>query len=229
MRTAGTLQQRSKPPSNWSARPEPGLRKIDDQEFPVPRTLVIACGAIARELVRIKEANGWGHLEIQCLPAELHNRPERIPAAVKDKIEQQGANFEQVYVAYADCGTGGLLDRVLEGTGAERIPGAHCYEFYSGGETFAALAEEEPGTFFLTDFLVRHFDRLVFRGLGLDRQPELLNMYFGNYRRVVYLAQEVDPKLEAMAREQAGILGLDYNYRFTGDSPLTLALKTALE
>lgn len=191
--------------------------------------LVIACGAIARELVRVQRANGWRHLEIQCLPAELHNRPERIPGAVREKIESQRQDFARVFVAYADCGTGGLLDRVLQEGGAERIPGAHCYEFYAGREAFRELAAEEPGSFYLTDFLVRHFDRLVVRGLGLDRAPELMGAYFGNYRRVVYIAQKRDSELEAMARRHADFLGLDYVHRYHGDEPLTLTLRERLE
>lgn len=193
-----------------------------------PKLLVIACGAIARELVRIRELNGWDHVEFQCLPAELHNRPERIPGAVKAKIEAQADRYDSVFVAYADCGTGGLLDRALAGTGIGRIPGAHCYEFFAGGDVFHALADEEPGSFYLTDFLVRHFQRLVVQGLGLDRQPGLLPVYFGNYRRVVYLAQTRDPELEALAREHAAFLGLDYLYRYCGDGPLSLTLKPAL-
>lgn len=192
------------------------------------RVLVIACGAIARELVRIRNANNWAHIEFQCLPAELHNRPEKIPGEVRRKIEQEGAGFDRVFVAYADCGTGGLLDKVLEETGTERIPGAHCYEFYTGSEDFGRLAAEEPGTFFLTDFLAQHFDRLVIRGLGLDRRPELLPLYFGNYRRVLYLAQTHDAELQARARKAAESLGLEYACRYTGDEPLKLALKPAL-
>ena len=187
--------------------------------------LVIACGAIAKELVRIREMNGWDHIEYQCLPAELHNTPEKIPGAVIDKIEAQQENFDRIFVAYADCGTGGLLDKALAGTGVERIPGAHCYEFYAGSEIFHRLAEEELGSFYLTDFLVRHFDRLVVRGLGLDRQPQLKPVYFGNYKRVVYIAQTESEKLQSMARQQADFLGLDYCYRLLGDEPLSLVLK----
>jgi hypothetical protein len=178
--------------------------------------------------VRIRDLNAWDHVEFQCLPAELHNRPEKIPAAVLAKIEAARGRFERIFVAYADCGTGGLLDRALSGTGIERIPGAHCYEFFAGGPEFHRLAEEEPGTFYLTDFLVRHFQRLVVQGLGLDRRPELRPLYFGNYRRVVYLAQTRDPELEALARAHAGFLGLEYQYRYCGDQPLALVLKPVL-
>jgi hypothetical protein len=179
-------------------------------------------------LVRIRELNGWEHIEFQCLPAELHNRPEKIPAAVLAKIAAERDRFERVFVAYADCGTGGLLDKALAGTGVERIPGAHCYEFYAGAPLFAQLAEEEPGSFYLTDFLVRHFERLVVQGLGLDRQPSLLPVYFGNYRRVVYIAQTDDPALRELAQSHAEYLGLEYHYRPSGDGPLSLLLRPLL-
>ncbi len=191
--------------------------------------LIIACGAIAQELVRIRKLNGWDHIQFQCLPAELHNTPERIPAAVLEKIELERENFEHLFVAYADCGTGGLLDKALEGSGVERIPGAHCYEFFSGGDVFHRLAEEEPGSFYLTDFLVRHFERLVVRGLGLDRQPELMPLYFANYKRVVYLAQTESEELQQMARAHAEYLSLEYRYHFSGDGPLTLLLEPGLQ
>ena len=191
--------------------------------------LVIACGAIARELVRIREMNHWDHIQIQCLPAKLHNTPDRIPGAVRDRIEQEQENYDQVFVAYADCGTGGLLDKVLADTGIERIPGAHCYEFFAGSDIFHALAEQEPGSFYLTDFLVQHFGRLVISGLGLDRQPQLMPLYFGNYKRVVYLAQTKSAELRALAQSHAELLGLEYLYRFTGDHPLTLLLEPASE
>jgi hypothetical protein len=192
------------------------------------KVLVIACGAIARELVRIKDMNHWDHIEFQCLPAELHNTPDRIPAAVEAKLKSESSRYDKVFVAYADCGTGGMLDKVLDEYGIERIPGAHCYEFYAGSDAFHHLAEEEPGSFYLTDFLVRHFDRLVVKGLGLDRRPQLMPVYFKNYKRVVYLAQTESKELQTMARDQAEYLGLEYSYRFGGDGPLSMALKPVL-
>ena len=178
--------------------------------------LVIACGALAKEIIGLKRLNGWSHLRIQCLPAHLHNRPEKIPCAVRATIEEFRIEFDNIFVAYADCGTGGALDKVLTELGIERLAGAHCYEFYSGAAAFAALADEEPGTFYLTDFLTRHFDRLVKKGLGLDRHPELLATYFGNYRRLVYLSQTDSAELEQAARKHADYLGLDYDHRHTG-------------
>jgi 5-methyltetrahydrofolate--homocysteine methyltransferase len=165
------------------------------------------------------------HIEFQCLPAELHNRPDEIPAAVRGLIETYGGDFDRIFIGYADCGTGGLLDAELQGEEIQRIPGAHCYEFYSGSGTFEQLAGEEPGTFYLTDFLVHAFDRLVKEGLGLNRHPELMKQYFGNYRRVVYLAQRDCVKLQKMAREQADYLGLDYQYVYTGLEPLKQVLE----
>ena len=178
--------------------------------------LVIACGALAKEIVELKQLNGWSHLKIQCLPADLHNRPEKIPGAVRAAIEKYRPEFDQLFVAYADCGTGGALDKVLAEFGVERLAGAHCYEFYAGAAEFAELADEEPGTFYLTDFLTRHFDRLVKKGLGLDRHPELLATYFGNYRRLVYLSQTESAELEQAARKHAAYLGLEYQHRHSG-------------
>lgn len=186
--------------------------------------LLIACGALAREIVALKRANGWSTLDVQCLPPELHNRPEQIPAAVRDAIRAGRATHERVFVAYADCGTGGLLDSVLAQEGVERLPGAHCYQFFAGSQAFATLADEEPGTFYLTDFLVRHFERLVVAGLGLDRHPELTQEYFRNYRRLVYLVQARDEQLCAAARAAADRLGLDYEERETGYGELATQL-----
>jgi hypothetical protein len=181
-----------------------------------PRTLVVACGALAREMLAVVRLNGWTHVELACLPADLHNRPERIPEAVRGRIRDSRGRFERVLCLYGDCGTGGLLDRVLAEEGVQRIEGAHCYEFYAGAGAFAALHDAEPGTFYLTDYLVRHFDTLVVKGLGLDRHPELLGDYFGNYTRVVHLAQVEDPALSAAAAAAAQRLGLAFESRPTG-------------
>ena len=194
-----------------------------------PSTLLIACGALAREIMALIRANAWEHVSVQCLPAELHNRPEKIPAAVRAKIQAARGQFETIFVAYADCGTGGLLDKVLNEEGAERIPGAHCYEFFAGSQVFNALAEAEPGSFYLTDFLTRHFDRLIWKGLGIDRYPELASMYFGNYRKLVYLAQTEQPDLEAMAQAAAERLGLTYEYRLTGYGDLQRSLASVAD
>jgi hypothetical protein len=185
-----------------------------------PPVLVIACGALARELLTLVRSNHWEHVQVTCLPARLHNRPERIPQAVRDCIHAHRAAYRQIFVAYVDCGTGGELDRVLAEEGVERIPGAHCYEFLSGTEAFEQLADEEPGSFYLTDFLARHFDSLVIRGLGLDRHPELRALYFGNYRRMVYLLQQRNSDLIARAQAAADRLGLSLEIRHTGLEPL---------
>ncbi|MEE4216467.1 MAG: DUF1638 domain-containing protein [Xanthomonadales bacterium] len=190
--------------------------------------LVIACGAIARELVRIRDMNGWRHVQFQCLPASLHNSPDKIPGSVLDIVRAEQENYSRLFVAYADCGTGGALDKALEGTGVERIPGAHCYEFFAGSDVFLGLAEEEAGSFYLTDFLVQHFERLVIQGLGLDRNPELAPYYFKNYKRMVYLAQAESDKLQSLARSHAERLGLEYVYLYRGDDPLRAVLTPVL-
>jgi hypothetical protein len=188
-------------------------------------TLVLGCGALARELLELVDRNGLaGAVEVRCLPAPLHNRPEGIAPAVDAALREQAGQYERVFVAYADCGTGGALDAVLERHGVDRLPGAHCYAFYAGLAAFDALAAEEPGTFYLTDFLARSFDALVIRGLGLDRHPELLPVYFAGYRRVVYLSQHDDPELLAMARRAAERLGLAFEHRPTGYGLLGTAI-----
>ena len=189
------------------------------------RTLVLGCGALARELLELVERNGLaGAVDVRCLPAQLHNRPEEIAPAVDAKLGELAAGYDRMFVAYADCGTGGALDAVLARHGAERLPGAHCYAAYAGLAEFAALAEEEPGTFYLTDFLARSFDALVVRGLGLDRHPELLPVYFAGYRRVVYLSQHEDPEVLEMARRAAARLGLAFEHRPTGYGELGTAM-----
>lgn len=187
-----------------------------------PRILIIGCGALARELkVLTRDLPG---VEVRLLAATLHNRPERIPGAVRARIRAAHGTVDRIFVAYADCGTGGALDRVLADEGVERLPGAHCYAFYAGPDAFARLAEEEPGTFYLTDFLTRAFDRLVISGLGIDRHPELLPIYFGNYRRLAYLAQTDDPMLLATARRAADRLGLAFEHRSTGYGELATSI-----
>lgn len=187
--------------------------------------LVIGCGALAAELVELTRRAGLPAMDLTCLPASLHNRPERIPGAVARKIRRARADgYDRIFVAYADCGTGGLLDRMLEAEGVARLEGAHCYEVYAGRAAFAELSDEEPGTFYLTDFLARNFDRLVIRGLGLDRHPELLSLYFGNYRRLVYLAQTDDSALTARAEAGAERLGLTFERRLAGLGELAPAI-----
>ena len=179
--------------------------------------LVIGCGALARELVELTRRAGLPAMDLTCLPASLHNRPERIPGAVQARIRRARSDgYDRIFVAYADCGTGGLLDRVLEAEGVARLEGAHCYEVYAGRAAFATLHDRDPGTFYLTDYLVRNFDRLVVRGLGLDRHPELLPIYFGNYRRLVFLAQADDPDLAVRAAAAADQLGLAFEHRLVG-------------
>jgi hypothetical protein len=198
-------------------------------DTPPARKLVIACGALAREIAMLRKANGWSALDVACLPPELHNRPERIADAVRGKIREHRGDYDAIFVAYGDCGTGGALDAVLREEGAERIPGAHCYEFFAGPADFAALADAEPGTFYLTDFLLRHFERLVIEALGIDRHPELKDAYFGNYRRLVYLAQAPKPDAEAAARAVADRLGLELVVRQTGYGDLGSSLRSFSE
>lgn len=191
--------------------------------------LVIACGALAREIVALRKLNNWPHLTVQCLPAELHNQPEKIPAAVREKIHANRGLYASMFVAYADCGTGGLLDVVLAEEQVDRVPGAHCYEFFAGSAAFADLAGSEPGTFYLTDFLLRHFERLVIHGLGIDSHPALMAQYFGNYRRLVYLAQVATPQRIEDASQAARRLGLAFEYRVTGYGELAHSLQSINE
>ncbi|HSH43602.1 MAG TPA: DUF1638 domain-containing protein [Arenicellales bacterium] len=190
----------------------------------LPRSLIIACGALAHELTAVIRGSGWRHLEIQCLPARLHNTPERITDAVRGKIQAARGHYDNIYVAYADCGTGGRLDAMLAEEGVERIGGDHCYEFFTGSAVFHEISEFEPATFYLTDYLVRHFDRLIIRDLGIEAHPELQSLYFGNYRRLVYLAQRRDEALVEKARAAAQRLDLEFEYRPTGLEPFKQAL-----
>ncbi len=192
------------------------------------RVLVIACGALAHELVRVKNLNHWDHVDIQCLPAELHNHPQNIPQAVQEKIRDNRAHYEKLFVAYSDCGTGGLLDKMLREENVERLPGAHCYEMFAGKDKFRDLHESEPGTFYLTDFLATHFDRLVIHGLSLDKYPELKDQFFGNYKKLVYLSQKQDAGVEKKAEAAAQYLGVSYEKVVTGDRFLESELQVRL-
>ncbi len=192
------------------------------------RVLVIACGALAHELVRVRELNGWDHVEFQCLPAEYHNCPQKIPEAVREKVRSNRPHFRSIFIAYSDCGTGGLLDAVIREEGVERLPGAHCYEMFAGSRAFQALHDSEPGTFYLTDFLALHFERLVVKGLGLDRFPGLRDQYFGNYRKLVYLAQQDAVAIESKARQAADCLGLEFEKVSTGYDFLQSAMSVAV-
>lgn len=188
------------------------------------RLLIIACGAIAHELVAVLRASGWTHAEVECLPAEWHNTPERIVPAVQAKLDAAAARGQRVFVAYGDCGTGGRLDALLDERGVQRLPGSHCYDFFTGTHELAELAEAEPGTFWLTDYLAREFERLVMQGLGIRRHPELLSTYFAHYRRVVWLVQRDDERTRRLAQTAAHSLGLPLVEHRTGLAPFTAAL-----
>ncbi|MGR3492264.1 MAG: DUF1638 domain-containing protein [Shimia sp.] len=187
------------------------------------RVLILACGALAREVIAVIDANGLDHLTLTCLPAILHNHPERIPDAVEEAVEKHRAAFDTIFVAYADCGTGGLLAATCARLGVDMIEGPHCYSFFDGNAAFAARGEIT--SFYLTDFLVRQFDAFVTKPLGLDRHPQLRDMYFGNYTSLVYLAQTEDPHLTALAEEHAKTLGLAFERRLTGYGDLVPALQ----
>jgi Protein of unknown function (DUF1638) len=195
-----TVAESARPPNSPSRQTTFAAAKARAKSLPAREVLALELDAI----------------DVAGLPAKLHNYPQRIPKAMQVKIRAGREAYDEILCRYGDCGTGGELDRVLKEEGVKRIEGAHCYAFYAGDEVFAALAEEEPGTFYLTDFFVRHFDAIVIRGLGLDRFPELRDDYFGNYRRLVHLAQFDDSDLETKARAAAERLGVAYERRFTG-------------
>lgn len=180
------------------------------------RVLMIACGALAHELSAIQELNGLTNIDVECLPAKLHNTPKLITKAVQARIERARPDYDQIFVGYADCGTGGHLDALCKTENVERLAGAHCYEFFAGSPRFQAEHESELGTFYLTDFLVKHFERLVWEGFGIAEHPELRDMYFANYTRVLYLTQRPDPKLDALAERHAERLGLPLQIARTG-------------
>lgn len=189
------------------------------------RVLVVACGALAHEIVALKSLNGWDHLDLQCLPAILHNHPEKITDAVVAAVEDHRADYARVFVAYADCGTGGYLEAACKKLGVEMIRGPHCYAFFEGVDAFEERGEIT--SFYLTDFLARQFDAFVWKPLGLDRHPQLLEMYFGHYETLVYMAQTDDPALTAKAEACAERMGLKFERRFTGYGELATALQSA--
>jgi Protein of unknown function (DUF1638) len=207
------------------------LRPDEERVFEAehPEVLVLACGAIAREVLAVIRLNGWENVTVRCLPAKLHSRPEKIAPAVDAKLTGLAGSYERVFVAYADCGTGGELDAVLERHGVERLPGDHCYGFLTGNAEWSEIHDAEPATFYLTDFLARHFDAIVIRGLGLDRHPELLGQYFGNYRRLLYLSQTDDADLRGRAQLAAERLGLEFEERRTGYGELIPSLTRFVE
>jgi len=190
----------------------------------LPDVLILACGAIAREVLAVIRLNGWTHVDVKCLPAKLHSTPEKIAGAVDAKLTEIGGRYDRVFVAYADCGTAGALDVVLDRHGVDRLPGAHCYGFLAGNDAWDAMQEEEPGTYYLTDFLARHFDALIVRPYRFDTNPELIEMMFGNYKRLIYLAQTDNADLRDRARAAAELLGLVYEERPTGYGELRPSL-----
>jgi hypothetical protein len=226
-----------KAPSPGRLPPSPRLRRAShtpptpsrgegDARAVANKVLVIACGALAREIGDIVEANGLGHIELTCLPAIWHNRPEKIAPGVRALIRENRGRYAKIAVAYAECGTQGALDKVCEEEGVERIDGPHCYSFFWGNEAFSRRDDDDIDAFFLTDFLARQFESFVIEPLGLDRHPELRDMYFGNYRRLIFLAQTEDAELEKKARNAAERLGLVYEKRVTGMGDLAGFLTT---
>lgn len=192
------------------------------------RLLVIACGMIAREVLAVKQQLKLDHLELTCLPAEFHFYPDRIAPAMDKAIEKAKAEgYQHIFVGYADCGTGGLLDRVIEKHGVERMAGPHCFAFYQGMDAYAKVADDDMMSFYMTDFLCRQFEAFFIKPLGLDRHPELIKDYFGNYEKLIYLAQTDDPELDKVAEHAARLLGLAYERRSTGYGDLTAELARA--
>ena len=182
-------------------------------------TLIIGCGAIAHELLAVFKANNWSHIEVQCLPAEWHNTPDKIVPAIRTKLDTERSRFKSIFIAYGDCGTGGRLDALLdepENQGINRLDGDHCYAFFTGTDKFEQIANDDPGTFYLTDYLAANFDRLILDELGINDHPELLPMYFGNYNRLVYLSQQDNETLIDKAKQAASALNLSFEHIHTG-------------
>lgn len=207
---------------------EPSDDLLTDRGLPpsgAGRILLIACGALAREILALKRLNGWDHMDLQCLPAKLHLYPDQITAEVEKAVVEHRDRYARLFVVYADCGTGGQLQAKCAELGVEMVAGPHCYSFFEGNDRFAQH-DDEITAFYLTDFLVRQFDAFVWKPMGLDKHPELRDMIFGNYTKLVYQAQTDDPALTARARDCAARLGLDFEYRWTGYGDLETVLKT---
>lgn len=207
-----------------------GKIKGGSEEGKRDRLLVIACGMLAREILAVKQQLRLDHLDLTCLPAEFHFYPERIAPAMDNAItEAKASGYEHIFVGYADCGTGGYLDRVCEEHGVERMAGPHCFAFYQGMEAYRKLADDDMMSFYMTDFLCRQFDAFFMKPLGLDKHPELIPDYFGNYEKLIYLAQTDDPELDKVAENAARMLGLAYERRPTGYGDLPAGLMRAAE
>lgn len=205
-----------------TALTEEGLRPVQSGG----RILLIACGALAREILALTRANGWTHMTLTCLPAKYHLYPDKITEAVREAVAKHRADYDEIFVVYADCGTGGQLQSACNELGVKMVSGPHCYSFFEGNEAFSQRADSgEITAFYLTDFLVKQFDAFVWKPMGLDRHPELRDMIFGNYTKLVYQAQIEDPALLDKARECAARLGLDFEYRFTGYGDLETTLR----
>ena len=189
------------------------------------RILLIACGALAHEILALKRLNGWDHMDLTCLPAKLHLYPDKITEAVAEAVEKNRAAYDHIFIVYADCGTGGQLQAKCDALGVEMVEGPHCYSFFEGNDAFAARGDDDMRAFFLTDFLVRQFDAFVWKPMGLDRHPELRDMIFGNYTTLIYQAQTEDPALVRKARACADRLGLTFEHRFTGYGDLEKSLE----
>ncbi len=191
--------------------------------------LVIACGALVREITELKERYGWDHLDLKCIDAKLHMRPALIAPRLKTMIDKYRDAYNEIFVAYADCGSAGEIDKVLDEAGVERLPGVHCYQFFAGTERFAQMSDAEPGTFYLTDFLAKHFDQFVTKPLKFEEHPELQEMYFGNYQKMVLISQKPDPELVENARRSAEKLGLEFEHTHVGYGELESGLKVVAE
>jgi len=192
------------------------MNALRDQAAQPAPILIIACGALAHEIIALQELNGWQHIDLQCLDAELHNRPQLIAGKLRKKIAQFRHQYDNIFVAYADCGSGGEIDKLLQEEGIDRLPGAHCYSFFAGEKRFNQIAEQELGSFYLTDFLVQHFDRIMIKGLKLDVYPQLRDQFFAHYTRVVYLSQQDNADLLARAQSAAVALGLEFKHEPCG-------------